>query len=116
MVTRIIKLGNDAELIIDEPSSASSGERAIMLTSAIAQTFSNSTSLSPSTRTGSLPITIGSTVFRVYYEFRVKRVINALTAYSEAIIHIEQNPHLYDLRLANKALEVLRDCYRERLR
>ncbi|MFB2972613.1 hypothetical protein ACE1CD_26945 [Aerosakkonema sp. BLCC-F183] len=116
MVKINIKLGNDAELIIDEPKSASSGDRAIIITSAIAQAFSDSTSLSPSTQTGFLPITIGSTVFRIYYELRVKRILNALTAYSEAIRHIQQNPHLYDQRLARKAIEVLRECYNDRLR
>ncbi|MCL1468016.1 hypothetical protein [Argonema galeatum] len=115
MATITIKLGNEADLIIDEPNSASSGDRAIIVTSAIAQAFSDSTSLSPSTRTGFLPITIGSKVFRIYYELRVKRIMNALTAYSEAISHIEQNPHLYDQRLARKAIEVLRECYNDRL-
>jgi hypothetical protein len=116
MGTRNIKLGNDAELIIDEPNSASSSERAIIITSAIVQAFSNSTSLSASIRNGFLPIKIGTTVFRIYYELRVKRIITALTAYSEAISHIEQNPHLYDQRLARKAIEVLRQCYNDRLR
>ena len=116
MSTRTINLGNDADLIIDEPSSLSSSERPLLVTSAIVQALSGSTSLSPSTQSGYLPITIGSTVYQIYYQLRVKRVMNALSAYSEAIIHIQQNPHLYDWRLAHKAVEVLRECCRERLR
>lgn len=116
MSTRTINLGNDAELIIEEPSSLSSSERPLLLTSAIMQALSGSTSLSPSTQSGYLPITIGSTVYQIYYQLRVKRVMNALSAYSEAISHIQQNPHLYDRRLASKAVEVLRECCKEYLR
>lgn len=116
MSTRTINLGDDAELIIDEPSSLSSNERPLLVTSAIVQALSGSTSLSPSTKSGYLPITIGSTVYQIYYQLRVKRVMNALSAYSEVISHIKQNPHLYDRRLALKAIEVLRECYKEYLR
>lgn len=116
MNTRTINLGNDAELIIDEPSSLSSSERPLLLTSTIIQAFLGLTSLSQSTQSGYLPITIGSTVYRIYYQLRVKRVMNALSAYSEVISHIQQNPHLYDSRLASKAVEVLRECCREHLR
>jgi hypothetical protein len=116
MSTRTINLGNDAELIIEEPSSLSSSERPLLLTSAIVQALSGSTSLSPSTHSGYLPISIGSTVYQIYYQLRVKRVMNALSAYSEAISHIQQNPHLYEHRLAHKAVEVLRECCKEYLR
>lgn len=116
MGTRTINLGNDAELIIEEPSSLSSSERPLLLTSVIVQALSGSTSLNQSTQSGYLPITIGSTVYQIYYQLRVKRVMNALSAYSEAISHIQQNSHLYDRRLAHKAVEVLRECCREGLR
>lgn len=111
----VIRLGNKADLIIDEPNVISASNRAIVLTTAIAQEFSGVTALNPSRHTGTLPIKVGATVYRVYYELRVKRVINALTAYSEAIAHIENNPHLYDTRLSRKAIEVLRKCYSEEL-
>lgn len=116
MSTRTINLGDDAELIIDEPSSLSSNERPLLVTSAIVQALSGSTSLSPSTQSGYLPITIASTVYQIYYQLRVKRVMNALSAYSEAISHIQQHPHLYDRRLALKAVEVLRECCQEYLK
>jgi hypothetical protein len=116
MSTRTINLGNDVELIIDEPSSLSSSERPLLLTSAIVQALSGSTSLSPSIHSGYLPISIGSTVYRIYYQLRVKRAMNALSAYSEAIIYIQQNPHLYDRRLTLKAVEVLQECCKEYLK
>ncbi|NET45491.1 hypothetical protein [Okeania sp. SIO2B3] len=113
MGTRTIDLGNGAELTIDEPNSLSSSERPLLVTSAIVQAISDSASLTPSTRSGFLPITIGYEVFRIYYQFRVRRVMNALTVYSEAINHIQKNPHLYDRRLATKAIQVLHECCKE---
>lgn len=110
-----ISLSEDIELIIDEPDSVSSYERPLIVTSAIVQEFSSSLSINPSIRTGYLPITIGSRIYSIYYELRTRRVINALTAYSHAILHIRQNPHLYDRRLASKAIEVLIECYKENL-
>ena len=112
----VIKLGDKAELIIDEPNVISTNDRAMVLITAIAQEFSGVTALNPSRHIGTLPVRIGATVYRVYYELKVKRVINALTAYSEAIAHIENNPHLYDARLSRKAIEVLRKCYSRELK
>jgi len=116
MGTRTISLGSGAELIIDEPNSLSPSERPLLITSAIVEALSNSGSLTPSTRSGFLPITIGYKVYSIYYQLKVRRITNVLTAYSEAINHIQHNPHLYDRRLATKAIQVLRECCKERLR
>jgi hypothetical protein len=107
----VIKLGDHADLILDEPSAVSSTERALILTEIVTQEFSATGIRNPSVHTGSLPVQIGSTIYRIYYQLKVNRIMNALTAYSEAIRHIENNSHLYDRRLARKAIEVLRECY-----
>ncbi len=111
METITIKLGQNVELIIDEPSTVSCNERPLLLTSAIVHTLSDVTNLNPSLKAGFFPLTIGSTVYRIYYQLRVKRLTNALALYSDVISHIQDNPHLYDQRLASKAIQVLRECY-----
>lgn len=116
MDTITIKLGENVELIFDEPSTISSKERPLLLTSVIVHTLSDVTSLNPSIKTGIFPLTIGSTVYRIYYQLKVKQLTNALILYSEVISHIQENPHLYDQRLASKAIQVLRECYRDYLR
>lgn len=116
MRQRIIKLGNDVDLIIDEPASVSSTERTLVVASAIVQEFSGKGTLAPTNKEGNLPIRIGSTVYQVYYQLRVKRVLNALAVYSEAIRHIEENPNLYNPRLACKAIKVLREYHQAELR
>lgn len=116
MPKRIIKLGDKADLIIEEPSSLPSANRALVVASAVLEGFKGSNVLRASSHSGSLPITIGYSVFKVYYRLRVKRVLSALEAYSEAIRHIENNFHLYDARLARKAIEVLKECHRRELR
>lgn len=111
----IVRLGEGADLIIDEPSAVSPTDRALIVTQAVIQEFSGATVMTPSSRRGSLPIRIGHTVYQVYYHLRVKRIMNALTAYSEAIQHIESNSHLYDRRLSRTAIDALRACYRNEL-
>lgn len=116
MGRQTIILGQDAELIIDAPASVSDSSQSLVVAKAICQEFGGVTSLSPSTRTGSLSLRVGSSVYRVYYEFRVKRIMSALTAYSEAIRHIENNRYRYDQGLAEVAIETLRKCHRDVLR
>jgi len=111
----VIRLGDQAELILDEPAAVSSTERALIVSEIVAREFSGTASRKPAIYTGSLPVRIGARIFRIYYQFKVKQVMNALTAYSEAIRHIENNPHLYDRRLARTAINVLRQCYRTEL-
>lgn len=112
----IIKLGDNVDLILDGPSAVSSVDLALIVTEVIVQEFSVGSIRSPSIYTGSLPVRIGSTIYRIYYQLKVNRIMNALTAYSEAIRHIENNPYLYDRRLARKAIEVLRECYLNELK
>lgn len=107
----VIRLGDNADLILEEPGAVSSADRALIVTEVIIQEFSLGYTRSPSVHSGSLPIRIGSTIYRIYYQLKVNRIMNALTAYSEAIRHIENNPYLYDRRLARKAIQVLRECY-----
>lgn len=116
MTKRVIQLGQDAELIIDEPNYASSADRTAIVTSAILQEFSGLGYVNPAIQYGSLWLRIGAKFCRIEYELHVKRVLNALTAYSEAIDHIQSNPNLYDQRLAKKAVTVLRRCYKDTLR
>ena len=111
----VIKLSDQAQLILDEPAVVSSAERGLIVAEIITQEFSAARTRKPSIYTGSLPVRIGSRIYRIYYQFKVNQVMNALTAYSEAIRHIENNSHLYDRRLARKAIEVLRECYRTEL-
>lgn len=116
MSRKTINLGNDVELTLDEPNELSYIDRPLLVTSAIVEAFSATTTLSRGTRTGFFPLKIGAKIYQVYYQIRVNRIINALTAYSEAINHIEKNPHLYDRRLARQAIAVLRDCCQERMK
>jgi hypothetical protein len=111
-----ISLGNSAELIIDEPSSASPSDRALVLTHAVARSFSKHPRRQFETIGGSLPLRIGHRLVEVYYQLKVKKALDALTAYSEAIKHIEDNMLGYDDRLARKAIEVLRQCCRAELK
>lgn len=114
--TSVVNLGTDIELVIEEPNGLSSLNRALVVTSACVQEFGDGGLVFPSQRDGIFPITIAGRVYSIYYRIRVKRVINALTVYSETIKHIQNNPHLYDSRLATKAIEVLRSCFRDSLR
>ena len=111
----VIRLSDQAELILDEPAAVSAVERALILAEIVTQEFSATRIKKPSTYTGSLPVRIGSHIYRIYYQFKVNRVMDALAAYSEAIRHIQHNPRLYDRRLARKAIEVLRECHRAEL-
>lgn len=116
MTQRNISLGNNVELIIDEPNAISANERALVVTSAILNLVSQSnSSLYPSTISGYLPIEIGRQIYQVYYQFKVRRIINTLNIYNDAIVHIQNNRHLYHPHLANQAIETLRECYRDAL-
>lgn len=112
----VIDLGDQAELVIDEPNSQCSQHRATVITIALLNEFGGATNLGPAQRSGSVSLTIGYSLYRIYYQLRVKRVLSALTAYSEAIRHIQENIYLYDYRLARKAIEVLRECHRKELK
>jgi hypothetical protein len=112
----IIALGANAELIIEEPDLVPTSNRAVIITHAVAQAFQQSSCRQPGSIQGSVPIQIGQRLVRVYYELRIRRVLDALSAYSEAILHIKNNEDRYDRRLARKAIEVLRACYRAELR
>src|SRR5258706_13574709 len=99
MSNRGIYLGNDIEIFIDEPVEVSAIERPYFVTSILADHAFDGSTLLPSVYTGSIPLRIGYQVYRFYYEMRVKRVVDALDVYSEAIKHIEYNSGLYDARL-----------------
>jgi hypothetical protein len=114
--TSVIDLGADVELVIEEPDGLSSADRALAVTSACVREFGDGGLVFPCQRSGSFPVTIAGRIYSIYYQVRVKRVINALTVYSETIKHIQNNPHLYDSRLATKAIDVLRECFRSNLR
>lgn len=117
MAERTIPLADGVDLIIDEPSGTSSSDRAAMLASAIISEFGNSSvSLMPINKRGEFEFKVGYSIFRIYYQYKANRVLNALEAYNAAIRYIENNPHLFDQRLARKAIEVLKKCYRDELR
>lgn len=108
-----ISLGSDIDLTIHEPVNASASSRAMIVASAIKQEFQGVSVLGPSTRVGYLALTLGSEVLRVYYEMQVKRVLNDLAAYSQAIRYIETHSQQYDRRLAVAAINRLRECFKE---
>jgi hypothetical protein len=111
-----IYLGDDIEIYIDEPVEITAIDRPYLVTSVLAENTFDGSSLLPNLYAGSVPLTIGHRVYWFYYQLRVKRVLDALDVYSAAVKHIEQNGHLYDARLAYKAIEVLRQAFYRRLR
>ena len=111
----VIRLSDQAELILDEPAAVSPAERALILAEIVTQEFSGTGIRKPAIYVGSLPVRIGAGIYRIYYRFKVNQVMDALTAYSSAIRHIENNSHLYDRHLARTAIQVLRECYRTEL-
>lgn len=117
MAQQTISLDVGVDLIIDEPYNISSSNRAAIVTGALLNEFPNSsTSLLPSNKRGEFEFKVGDNIFTVFYQYKAKRVISALEAYSSAIRYIENNSHLFDQRLARKAIEVLRKCCRDELR
>ena len=117
MAQQTIPLADGIDLIITDPPGTSSTERAALVASAVISEFGNgATSFNPRNRNGQFEFKIGYSIFKVYYQYKTNRVINALEAYSAAIQYIENNMYLFDYRLAKKAISVLRKCYRDELR
>lgn len=117
MTQQTISLGDGVDLIIDEPYNVTPSNRAAIVVSAIVNEFnSSSVSQFPTNKRGEFEFKIGYSVFKIYYQYKANRVLNALEAYSAAIRYIESNPYLFDQRLSRKAIEVLRKCYRDELR
>src|SRR5260221_13447890 len=111
----VVSISDGIELIIDESENLSTAERSMVLTSALIEQIGEGRTVIPSLFQGSLVLDVGYRVYRVYYQLRIKRVMDALSIYSDAISHIESNPHLYDQRLAKKAIETLRECFYRKL-
>jgi hypothetical protein len=117
MPHRTIPLADGVDLIIDEPQGTSPSDRAALVASAVINEFGNiSSSLAPINKRGDFEFKKGQSIFRIYYQYKANRVINALEAYSAAIDYIEGNSHLFDQRLSRKAIAVLRKCFKEELR
>lgn len=110
-----LTLGKDIELILHEPTQMRPEHRILAFTSALVQEVGDKKHLLATKSQGNIVITAGELIYRVYYQFRVQRAMNALDAYSNAIAHIRSNPHLYDSRLAEKAIQLLRILYRGEL-
>lgn len=118
MSQRTIPLADGVDLIIDEPNGMPSSSRATLVASTVINEFGNGTTsnFSSLNRQGEFEFEIGSSIFKIYYQYKAKRVLNALEAYSVAIRYIEININQFDYELAQKAIEVLRNCYRDELR
>lgn len=117
MTHRTIPLAHGVDLIIDEPQGTSTSDRAALVASAVINEFGNvSTSLTATNKRGEFEFKKGNSIFKIYYQYKANRVINALEAYSAAIKYIESNSHLFDERLSRKAIVVLRKCFNEELR
>lgn len=117
MPHRTIPLAQGVDLIIDEPQGTSTSDRAALVASAVINEFGNaSTSLAATNKRGEFEFKKGHSIFRIYYQYKANRVVNALEAYSAAINYIEGNSHLFDQRLSRKAIAVIRKCYKEELR
>ena len=109
-----IQISDDIEIYIDAPTEITQIERPYLMTTIVAH--QSSRVLLADIYTGSIPLTIGYQFYRFNYTMRVKRIIDALDVYSQTIHHIEHNPQLYDSRLARKAIEVLRQCFYDKLK
>lgn len=116
MAQRTIPLADGVDLIIDEPSVASSSDQAALIASAVINEFGSGSNYLMHTKSGEFEFKIGYSIFRVYYQYKTNRVLSKLEAYSAAIQYIEKNIYQFDYRLARKAIEVLRQCYRDELR
>lgn len=117
MPQHTVPLGVGIDLIIDEPYNVEPSNRAAIIASAVINEFNDgSASVSPWNGAGAFDFKIGGSIFKIYYQYKTNRVINALEAYSGAIRYIESNPHLFDQRLSRKAIEVLKKCFNDELR
>lgn len=116
MVDKVLSLGNGAELILSEPDGLYSNHRSLVVAEVLLDVFSNQGSSLSKSKSGSVMLDLGYGVYRAYYQIKIKRVLTALDAYTGAIRHIEGNPHLYDARLATKAIAVLNQAYKNELR
>lgn len=116
MSRRVIRLSDDAELIIDEPRGITEVNRAAMLLSAILEEFKDVSTSVATNRAGVLRFQVQNSIFWIYYQYKIKQVLTGLDAYSAAIQYIESNPDLFDERLSRKAVDVLRRCYRDELK
>jgi hypothetical protein len=113
MGKKTVYIDRDVELTFDEPAHTSSLDRTVIVASAVAQEFLSNSHIMPSTRSGSLSVTIAGKAYQIYYKFKVRKVLRAVEIYSSAISHIENNMYLYDQRLARKAIKVLRKAFRD---
>jgi len=118
MTQRTIPLADGVDLVIDEPSGTSSSDRAALVASAVINEFGggSGSAVIPLNKKGEFEFKIGYSIFKIYYQYKANRVLGALEAYSAAIQYIENNIHQFDYGLAQKAIEVLRKCYRNELR
>jgi len=116
MSRKTIPLTDDIDLIIDEPSVTSSSDRAALIASAVVNEFGSGSNYLVPNKSRQFEFKIGYSVFRIYYQYKANRVISKLEVYSAAIRYIENNIYQFDYRLAKKAIEVLRKCYKDELR
>ena len=118
MSKQTVSLADGVDLIIDEPPGTSSSDRAAMVASAVINEFGNGSGIVvlPLNKRGEFEFKIGYSIFKIYYQYKANRVISALEAYSAAIRYIENNIYQFDYGLAQKAIEVLRKCYKDELR
>ena len=115
MQKRVVRLGENCELIIDEPPEISSNVRSFVIVSILAEILSSSNAPFSTSETGNIILPLGLRIYQIYYEFKVQRIISNLELYNGAISHIAQNPDLYDQRLAKKAIDVLQKTFKENI-
>ncbi|RMG34666.1 MAG: hypothetical protein D6732_10385 [Methanobacteriota archaeon] len=116
MTRRTISLADGVDLIIDEPSAAKPSDRAALIASAVINEFESGSNYLRANKSGEFKFKIGHSIFRIYYQYKVNRVLSKLEAYNAAIQYIENNMYQFDYRLARKAIDVLRQCFRDDLK
>lgn len=116
MTQKTIPLADGVDLIIDEPSAATSSDRAALIASAVINEFGSGSNYLMPNKSGEFEFKIGYSIFRIYYQYKANRVLSKLEAYNAAIQYIENNMYQFDYRLARKAIEVLRKSFRDDLR
>lgn len=111
----VISLGDDAEIILNEPDESPQGLQALAIFSLLEKELANRGPGGSAARSGSLLISLGRQVYHYHYQLRMKRILSALALYSEAIEYIESHLESYDQRLAAAAIRVLRETYLRKL-
>ena len=115
MPQQSIQLAEDVTLVIERPLSLSPTDEAALIAAALLHGLNDGDSFLAPNKKGMFEFRVGFSVFKIYYQYKAKRVISKLQMYSAAIEYIQSNIHRFDRRLALKAIEVLRKSYKDEL-